>query len=68
MVAAAECLTVFLSHAPCVGSDEVSPYVVPRYSMFLSTLPVWGATRHFPLVQCEGTCFYPRSLCGERRR
>ena len=70
-------------HAPRVGSDQVSTDKLADYSVFQSTLPVWGATTagqlsqwaeiisiHAPRVGSDRNIFYysePKTISCELR-
>ena len=57
----------FYPRSPC-GERHAEVVATTAQSMFLSTLPVWGATAHRPFAVILFTGFYPRSQCGERPR
>ena len=53
-------------HAPHAGSDEELKAVVDDPDLFLSTLPMRGATDARYSAPSPKHYFYPRSPCGER--
>ena len=54
-------------HAPRVGSDWTLNSAGKSWSVFQSTLPVWGATFQDEAYYESIKNFNPRSPCGERR-
>jgi len=56
-------------HAPRVGSDYTTSLIITTsFTVFQSTLPVWGATLRSSSRCFCFSCFNPRSPCGERHR
>ena len=54
-------------HAPRMGSDSFTRFLLTDMMRFQSTLPGWGATKIRPRLNLIPTYFNPRSPDGERR-
>ena len=56
----------FYPRSPC-GERQTSLVVIGTNCVFLSTLSLRRATKHFTGAKSHDPDFYPRSPCGERR-